>query len=83
MDGSDNICPKCNQTDIIFESNYGHRICNSCGYVWGKDEDDPDYEEVDFSDLATPECIDCGSTRVYWTEFGFLKCESCGLLWSE
>lgn len=40
-------CPSCSSTATSKEAGYGYWKCEDCSTVWGHDEDDPDYAEVD------------------------------------
>jgi hypothetical protein len=47
----DTHCPACGSDAIVFDENEGFYQCQVpiCSYLWGYPEDDPDYEEVEFS----------------------------------
>jgi hypothetical protein len=40
-------CINCGSTRTRYDSAFGFYKCEDCSTVWGKDEDDPDYEEFE------------------------------------
>ena len=52
------VCLNCGSTDIYDDSDLGFRQCQSCGCLWGDDEDDPDYADEEALDLGA--CCRCG-----------------------
>lgn len=57
--GSGGICPDCDSDNTTHNPEYGFRTCENCGHIWGRDEDDPDYDD----DLPAEDygpCCACG-----------------------
>jgi len=49
-------CPTCGSYETTFDEDYGFWKCSDCQDVWGRPEDDPDYEEIeDFIDMEYQE----------------------------
>jgi ribosomal protein L37AE/L43A len=40
-------CPSCSSTATLFDRPFGFWKCEDCSTVWGRDKDDPDYEDAE------------------------------------
>ncbi|MCC5669871.1 hypothetical protein LC653_40225 [Nostoc sp. CHAB 5784] len=40
-------CINCGSHQVRYDSVFGFYKCENCSTVWGNDEDDPDYDEVE------------------------------------
>lgn len=67
-------CPKCDSSRLQYQENYGYWECLDCGYVWGFDEDDPDYD--DCSEMC-PVCLGSGKGLIGEE---CLICQGAGML---
>lgn len=56
--GSGGICPECDSDNTTYNPEYGFRTCEDCANIWGREEDDPDYDEEPPLDLGA--CCACG-----------------------
>ncbi|GAX46279.1 hypothetical protein NIES4075_73000 [Tolypothrix sp. NIES-4075] len=39
-------CSNCGSDRVYFDQEFGSYNCETCGTVWARDEDDPDYNEL-------------------------------------
>ncbi len=67
-------CPTCSGTHTLYDSTFGFWKCEDCSTVWGKDIDDPDYDEADEEELDY--CSLCRGTG--YVEELLSTCPDCG-----
>lgn len=70
-------CPTCSGKHTLYDATFGFWKCEDCSTVWGKDIDDPDYEETDYE-----RCPYCEQMTAYYSKFfGMMRCNVCASHW--
>lgn len=64
-------CPECQSNATLFDRTFGFWKCEECSNVWGRDRDDPDYDEAE----VCPTCLGAQSID---PEEELTDCPTCG-----
>jgi DnaJ-class molecular chaperone len=69
-------CINCDSPQVSYDPVFGFYKCANCSEVWGKDEDDPDYEDCKiFDDMDR--CPTCNGGGLIQEDGELLSCPRC------